>query len=292
MFQSEWQDGKIMKTRRQARIGAKLERNLWAYAAAAGAAGVGMLAMTSRAEAKVVYTAANEQVARLSVLPLDLNGDGLTDFNLVNWLAVSIGNSNVYSYLAVCHTQAKGLGEFACISSQSMTAPNAANQVRVVPQGAADLAAGLNIGPGQQWGGKGQPVGMALRVRGHSSSKTFQLWREPWANGGKGVFNRYLGFKFKIGADYHYGWARITVKTSTSESQAFTATLTGYAYETVPGKAIIAGATSGAEEVGVIEPQVEPTMKHASLGMLSLGVAGLSLWKKEDSQDTSEVRPR
>ena len=283
MFQSESQDRQTMKGRSPARIGAKLERNLWGYACAAGAAGVGMFAMTPSAEAKVVYTAANEQIPRLSAVPVDLNGDGLVDFNLMNWVAVSLGASAVFSYLAVCHTLAKGLGTFACISSSSMIAANAANQVRVVPDGAADLAAGVNIGPGQQWGGKAAPVQMALRIFENTSSKMVELWRHPWANGGKGVFNRYLGIKFKIGADYHYGWARITVKTSTAEGEAFTATLTGYAYETVPGKAIVAGATTGAEEVGEVNPAPTRDASAPLLGMFALGAQGLTLWRREDS---------
>ena len=75
MSQSESQDRQTMKGRSPARIGAKLERNLWAYACAAG---VGMFAMTPSAEAKVVYTAANEQIPRLSAVPVDLNGDAKT----------------------------------------------------------------------------------------------------------------------------------------------------------------------------------------------------------------------
>jgi hypothetical protein len=123
---------------------------------------------------------------------------------------------------------------------------------------------------------------MAVRTFSNTSSKMEERWRDPWANGGKGVFNRYLGIKFKIGADYHYGWARITVETSTSKSQAFTATLTGYAYETVPGKAIVAGATTGAE-VGEVNPAAT-TDDAPLLGMFTLGAQGLALWRREEAQ--------
>ena len=52
------------------------------YAVAAGAAGVGMLALAQPAEAKIVYTPANTPIR--FVVNLDLNNDGLPDFQLCN----------------------------------------------------------------------------------------------------------------------------------------------------------------------------------------------------------------
>jgi hypothetical protein len=288
MSNSESRVAGIVRKRSQIRLSSKLEKKLWAYAAAASAAGIGILATAPGAEAKVVYTPTNQKVPLFSSLPIDMNGDGAIDFYLVQSRGVSVGASNVYSDLAVCHTQPRS--GYGCISSASSNAPNAANEVRVVSEEAADLAAGAQIGPGQQWGGKGHWVNMALRVIVHFSSKTSQQWRFPWANQGKGVFNRYLGFKFKIGNDFHYGWARVSVRTSTDASQGFYATLTGYAYETVPGKAIVAGATSDAEEVGAVtsmQPMIDA--KAPSLGMLGRGAAGLAIWRKEDSPDGMSV---
>lgn len=286
MSPSKSQEVKAMRTRSQARLGSKLEKKLWAYGAAASAAGIGMLATAPGAEAKVVYTPTNLKVPLFSSVPIDLNGDGTIDFYLAQSRGVSVGASNIYSDLAVCHAQVRSA--YGCISSASSNAPNAANEVRVVPTGAADLATGAPIGPGEQWGGKGHWVNMALRVIVHFSSKTSQQWRFPWANQGKGVFNRYLGFKFKIGNEFHYGWARVSVQTSTNASQGFHATLTGYAYETVPGKAIVAGATTDAVETGFAAPETAPhvdaqSTPTASLGMLSLGAAGLSAWRREDT---------
>jgi hypothetical protein len=54
------------------------------------------------------------------------------------------------------------------------------------------------------------------------------------------VTNRYLGLKFKIDKKNHYGWARLSVQ---QQGGQIIATLTGYAYETVPGKGIRAGQT-------------------------------------------------
>jgi hypothetical protein len=103
----------------------------------------------------------------------------------------------------------------------------------------------------------------------------------PWANGGKGVKNRYLGLKFFVKGKVHYGWARLNVSAGFC---GLGGTLTGYAYETIPGKAIIAGQTKGpdddAQPIGATHPS--PAPKPATLGILALGAPGLSIWRRKD----------
>ena len=99
---------------------------------------------------------------------------------------------------------------------------------------------------------------MAVLARAYIATTT-PTWTGPWLNGGKGVKNRYLGLKFKINGRCHFGWARVTV---TITSNDFTATLTGYAYETISGKGIVAGKTKGPDVV---------TVPVGSLGRLALG---------------------
>ena len=60
--------------------------------------------------------------------------------------------------------------------------------------------------------------------------------------------------KFKIKGKIHYGWARLSVDNFVND---ITATLTGYAYETIPNKPIIAGRTKDPDVV---------TVQPASLG--------------------------
>jgi len=101
-------------------------------------------------------------------------------------------------------------------------------------------------------------------------------------NEGKGIKNRYLGVKFQIQGRFHFGWARITVTTT---SNSFTATLTGYAYETIPGKGIIAGKTKGVEEID--DQRIASTLsalqqQPATLGVLAFGARGLSIYRNED----------
>jgi hypothetical protein len=95
---------------------------------------------------------------------------------------------------------------------------------------------------------KGSPIG----PKGHFQAGTCALVIGRSSNGASGygpwfnVTNRYLGLKFKIKGKTHYGWARLTVRGTFG---SIVATLTGYAYETIPNKAIIAGATKGPDAI-------------------------------------------
>jgi hypothetical protein len=72
------------------------------------------------------------------------------------------------------------------------------------------------------------------------------------------VKHHYLGLRFRIKGELHYGWARLSV---IDKYPRYYAVLTGYAYETIPNKAIIAGKTHGPDVIA----------KHATLGELALG---------------------
>jgi len=85
---------------------------------------------------------------------------------------------------------------------------------------------------------------------------------DSWANGGKGVTRRYLGLKFQIYGQTHYGWARLSVHFE-GAAGGLEAHLTGYAYETIPNKPIIAGKTHG--------PDVVTVQEGGSLGALAAG---------------------
>jgi hypothetical protein len=54
------------------------------YALAAGAAGVGMLALGQAAQAKIIYSKTHHVIGRNGTLMLDLNHDGTVDFTIKN----------------------------------------------------------------------------------------------------------------------------------------------------------------------------------------------------------------
>jgi hypothetical protein len=62
------------------------------------------------------------------------------------------------------------------------------------------------------------------------------------------------------------------------------ATLTGYAYETIAGKAIKAGQTKSPDDTSIEASNASlnaPTPQAATLGMLALGAPALSIWRRE-----------
>ena len=140
---------------------------------------------------------------------------------------------------------------------------------RVNPAGdAAVLWPGVKVNNGrfQPLPPPGILMGMRRNLRTSTTSQS--NWTGPWVAGGKGVKNRYLGLKFKINGKFHFGWARLTVSTA---NKRISATLTGYAYETIPNKPLITGKTKGPDVVEGVEP--------ASLGRLAQGSGGLAAWR-------------
>jgi hypothetical protein len=223
-----------------ARLGSILEKNLLAYAAAATAAGIGMLAFSLTAEAKIVYTPANQKLPFLTPLFIDLNHDGVNDFALYWWGAEQWSNFSVYpANLANPASGIIGYGKF-----------NNFGRFR----NASALHAGDRIGPGRRFRHGNARMAFFTQLSSYSFASG------SWVN----VTNRYLGFRFVVDGQAHYGWARLSV-------QGDGAVLTGYAYETTPNKSIPAGKEKGP---GTNEPPSAAGAMHpATLGELARGVA-------------------
>ena len=180
-----------------AAINSKLNKNLTAYVAAASAAGATMLALTPSAEAKVIYTQTH---TRLSAITLDINHDGVFDFVIRDeGGCVSERNGSICGGLLMLNASSYTKGHF-------MKAPGFASA----------LFAGAKIGPTAQFNA-GEIIGSDF-YRFFSGTITPPTWSGPFANGGKGVRDRYIGLKFNIGPQAHYGWMRISVQIPNSQS--------------------------------------------------------------------------
>jgi hypothetical protein len=65
-----------------AKLSESTNHQLHMYALAAGAAGVGVLAVAQSAEAKVIYTQTHVVIGTNHIYSLDLNHDGIADFKI------------------------------------------------------------------------------------------------------------------------------------------------------------------------------------------------------------------
>jgi hypothetical protein len=201
------------------------------YTLAASAAGVGILALAQPAEAKIIYTKTHTVIAGGKQYYLDLNHDKIADFTIVNfWTTQCPDSCGQWLYLK----PPAGNSEIG-----SVTNNRGWHFARALSKGSA-------VGP------KGHFLaGTGFMAAAFSTQPSVGAWRN--------VTNRYLGLKFQINGKTHYGWARLNV---TGGFGTIAATLTGYAYETIPNKPIIAGKTNGPDVI-----TVEPT----TLGSLALG---------------------
>jgi len=236
-----------------------VHQQLNTYALAAGAAGVSLIALAHPAEAKIVYTPANMHIKPNTSYSLDLNHDGITDFLVPN--------------LFTCCSQGQWRGQV--IVSGPYHGPN---QVVVSNLCAAALPAGKFVGHRLNFGNISAGPQMAY-YQGPS------FFACPWTD----QKTHYLGLKFFIGAKINYGWARFRM-TWVAHS-GWTALLTGYAYETVPNKGIVAGRKKGPDspdQGASLTSPVPDKPQPASLGALAMGAPGLAIWRREESLDPTQ----
>ncbi len=280
MTRSEANKEKKRSRSKPASLAVKLDKDLLGYALTAAVAGVSAIALTPAAEAEVIATPVNIAVPRNGgLIEFDINGDGQMDFGL-----------SIFSNLHTCtESQAKprrprghrllGCGDETYILR--VVPAQAANEIWQAGTSygegpnkcAADLIGGVRIGPARPFGTGG------MVMAGYSGSSIgFQFC--PWR--GSHPPKPFLGVKFvDTGGNIHFGWVRVT-RTGSST------TITGYAYETIPNKAIVAGVTHGADsEASLIDPAGGLTPNASapvSLGMLALGAPGLAVWRRQEGE--------
>jgi hypothetical protein len=234
------------RPRTPSKISEILHQRLNSYALAASAAGVGVLALAQPAEGKIVYTKAHVTIGYGGVQSynLNLNHVGATDF--------------------IIHTGSAGDGgEFYLSAFPSKRGGGNGIEFKDRTDSAAALYRGASIGSK----GNFNTCCFAVLVNvSYSRSQT----SGHWVN----VQNRYLGLKLQIKGKAHFGWVRMSVTLDLNPPccPQITAKLTGYAYETIPNKPIIAGKTHGKDVI---------TVDPATLGALAAGANGLRTWRQK-----------
>jgi len=203
-----------------------------------------MLALSVPANAEIIYTKANKYIGPNTTLHLDLNRDGIADFNLKDTFST-------WSFSSA--------GELAVVADRQKNAIWG-HTVRGELYASA-LSAGVQIGPKGHFLPAG---GMAQESfnGGLGDHRAFAYGGGPWAD----VTDRYLGLKFAIKGEIHYGWARLSVTLGTDNSEV-TGQLTGYAYETVANRPILTGREHGTDA----GDSAAMSNNHGTLGRLADG---------------------
>ncbi len=255
-----------VSSRKVVNIPDPVRQRLHTYTLAASAAGVTMLALAPPGEAEIIYTPAHQLIAPGSPYVLELTGDGTADFRLSAF------------------ETSTGSGYLGSIFVEPIQAGNAVADVLTgrFEGAAAALLSGHKIGPKTEF--RGSSSSPLFMVRGHINSISHYrgLCYGPW----KSEQNRYLGLKFMIKGEVHYGWAELSVTACFNHDSSLNAELEGYAYETIPNESLKAGqekryldeALNGPGETA---PRSVPVTKAATLGTLARGAQALDLWRRE-----------
>lgn len=259
---------KIQKTTSNSLLA--LDRRLAAYLSAAGAIGV---TMATDAHAIVVGNTTVQPFGINGEVNLDFNQDGQTDFQ-IDHDRVNLNGVNL-DYLQIDKNDINGAsnplafdpGPDCCFAatpfSDGITPRNDANEAAYVitgPQGSypAALTAGTPIGPAStfdfQEGNNFQGGGKWIRANRLIDEDATQIDQVLGGRSPSGVYLptngpnfvglggevRYVGLKMDLNdtSQFNYGWVGIRI---TNEADA-TGEVVGYAYETVPGVSVSAGA--------------------------------------------------
>lgn len=220
--------------RRPRSLNNDFDKRLLAYIAAAGAAGVGVLAMAQPTEAKVVYTPANRSITSDS--RLDLNNDGIPDYAFHSNFNLC-GTCGYFDALAI---------KFNKFMSDGLP-----------------LDAGVSVGSDGKFRARADNMIQWCTCSGNPSTDG------PWL----GIQNEYMGFEFNIQGAAHFGWARFSVTDKGAITLTGYAYETVSLKPIVTGDTTGSDEDAGSvdrQEPAAASPESQPY----GLGKLALGAAG------------------
>lgn len=199
-----------------------------------------VLGGASEVNGQIIYTDVDPDVGGAGVLySIDMDNDGNDDFQIRHWDQSASGGD---MDLLVAGPAVNSNSSF----SNSIIASS--NPYFVYPMV-------LNAGDAISAGATGW------------NNESFQSLDEDdcyvgnWCN----VTDKYLGLRFKIGTDTHYGWARLSVGANASDW-----VIKDYAYNGTPGEAIDAGETDNLSLADNFESSVQIVALDKSIGLYNL----------------------
>jgi len=224
-----------------------LKTRLTAYAAGAVAAGVGLLVASPVADAEVIFTPTHTVFTK-GILNIDLDHDGSTDFVL-----------SIYTFIFPDHR----------LAARGAKADNGILGFGGSSYPPLALNAGARIGPHSSF----------FRFNAPAVIVTTSGFEGPFANTG----NKFMGFKFNISGETHYGWALLNARTGVQDGRTgIQTTLLGYAYDTVANEAIHAG------QMRAEAPRFSRAPEAGTLAALALG---WPVWRRQEEQEGSSSCP-
>jgi hypothetical protein len=171
------------------------------------------LALTAPSHAEVIFTPSNAFLRGIGKFDIDIDHDGSTEFSLT---------------IEMIHYSTHSL-ELALLAYGNHPSH------QIVAQGASALALE-----------KKTRIGGGRTFRAFTAMET-AVYGGPWSD----VTNRFLGVRFLINGEIHYGW----IGFREVRNFPMGARLAGWAYETVPDKPILAGDNgAGASADNFISP--------------------------------------
>ena len=228
-------------------------RQVSLYSLAAAVAGVSILALAEPAVAEVVVT------HKTIPIPLSPQGEPKP-------VEISLANNGIDNITFILNSGRS----FRELNVHGVTGNDG------VIDGGTWSASAMALLPGKQIGPKNSFWYGNARVESSVSYPSAKIFRGYW---GGNPADKYLGVRFQINGQFHYGWVRLRVTTSKQvRPPTMSAEITEYAYETKANQPINAGQTKTAE---IRVPANIQDQSGPSLGMLADGADGLALWRRE-----------
>ena len=170
----------------------------------------------------------------------------LNVMNVMEFTSISTSTSAVYAGSLAVVTPGIGAGVVSIMLGSSSSS-------YVTAMNNGDL-----IGTAAVFGGSSMAA-LAVDITITSSSSSYQI-----SNGAfLGVNDKFLGVKFLIGTNTHYGWARLDVSAN-----ADTIRLKDYAYNVAADSPILAGQTLGLDAISVENKvTIKTTLDNATINV-------------------------